>query len=137
MNDFSYRQYDPDQVDRIIRYALKLKAKDTLQHEDLMDLIHEIGLEKGAVEAAIQKVDVEIRKEAAFRKRSKQRNLALKRQLSLFLVVNSILLAIDVSTPGTWWFQWPALGMGLSLVHRWLRSHPFHLSKVAVGNSCG
>jgi len=45
MNEFSSRQYDNDEVNRIIRRALKLKQEDTISHRDLIDTAEEIGIE--------------------------------------------------------------------------------------------
>jgi hypothetical protein len=53
MNDFSSRHYDNDEVNRIIRRALKLKNEDTISHQDLIDTARDIGLDPQIVETAI------------------------------------------------------------------------------------
>ena len=41
MNEFSSKQYSRDEVDRIIRRALKLKKEDSIGHQELMDTASE------------------------------------------------------------------------------------------------
>jgi len=53
MNEFSSRHYDNDEVNRIIRRALKLKNEDTISHQDLIDTARDIGLDPQIVETAI------------------------------------------------------------------------------------
>jgi len=35
---------------------------------------------------------------------------------SIFLLVMTLLLAINVATGGVWWVQWPLLGWGIGIV---------------------
>ena len=44
MNELTSRHYDNDEVNRIIRRALKLKNEDTISHQDLIDSARDIGL---------------------------------------------------------------------------------------------
>ncbi len=53
MNEFASRHYDNDEVNRIIRRALKLKNEDTISHQDLIDTARDIGLDPQIVETAI------------------------------------------------------------------------------------
>lgn len=39
--------------------------------------------------------------------------------LTAYLVVNTGLFAIDLLTPGGWWFFWPLMGWGIGLVAHW------------------
>jgi 2TM domain len=36
--------------------------------------------------------------------------------LGVYVVVNAILIAINASSPGGWWAQWPLIGWGIGLV---------------------
>ncbi len=53
MNEFASRHYDNDEVNRIIRRALKLENEDTISHQDLIDTARDIGLDPRIVETAI------------------------------------------------------------------------------------
>jgi hypothetical protein len=53
MNQYNRRQYDSDEVTRIIRRALKLNNEDTISHEELMETAGRIGLDPQIVETAI------------------------------------------------------------------------------------
>ena len=66
MNEFSSRQYDNDEVNRIIRRALKLDNEDTISHQDLIDTAREIGLDPQIVEAAITEQEQREFKEESF-----------------------------------------------------------------------
>ena len=50
----SSRKYSEDDVNRIIRLALKLDNEDTISHEDLIETARAIGLDPQIVEAAIE-----------------------------------------------------------------------------------
>ena len=60
----------------------------------------------------------ELRLRARQRARAK---LDFYRHLAIYLVVNSILLAVNLLTsPGSLWFYWPLLGWGIAVaVHAW------------------
>ena len=42
MNEITSRQYNNDEVNRIIRRALKLEREDTISHQDLIETAQEI-----------------------------------------------------------------------------------------------
>ena len=54
MNEFTSRQYDTDEVSRIIRRALKLKRVHGISYQDFVDTAREIGLDPKTVETAIE-----------------------------------------------------------------------------------
>ena len=43
MNEISSKQYSKDEVDRIIRRALKLTKNDSINHQELIDTAKEFG----------------------------------------------------------------------------------------------
>jgi hypothetical protein len=45
MDEYKERQYDIDEVTRIIRRALKIKNEDRISHRDLMETAEQIGLD--------------------------------------------------------------------------------------------
>ena len=54
MNEFSSRHYDNEDVNRIIRRALKFKNEDTISHQELLDTAMDIGLDPQILETAIE-----------------------------------------------------------------------------------
>ena len=116
MYELSSRQYDSDDVNRIIRRALKLDNEDTIRHEDLLETAKAIGLDSQIVEAAIEQEQWEFEKEKFRKVRLKRRKVGFYSHLWSYLIVNSALLLINNFTPGPWWFQWPVLGWGIGLV---------------------
>ena len=115
MKEFSSRQYDNDEVNRIIRRALKLKNDDTISHQDLIETAKQIGLDPAIVETAIKQEQREFKKERIHKARLKRRKAAFYRHLSSYIIVNGALLLMNTFSPGSWWFQWPAIGWGIGL----------------------
>jgi hypothetical protein len=115
MNEFSSRQYDNDEVNRIIRRALKLKQEDTISHRDLIDTAEEIGIDPQLLETAIKQEQREFEKEKFRKARLKRRKIGFYSHLWSYLIVNGALLLINNFTSGPWWFQWPLLGWGIGL----------------------
>jgi len=115
MNEFTSRQYSNDEVNRIIRRALKLEQADTISHQDLIDTAREIGIDSEILEAAILQDQREFKKERVRKARLKRRKVGFYSHLWSYLIVNAILLLINNFTPGPCWFQWSVLGWGFGL----------------------
>ena len=115
MNESPAKQYSKDQVDRIIRRALKLKKEDTITHQELLDTAKEFGIDPQTLEAAIAEDQKVFQKERARRRRLARRKARFHRHLASYIIVIGALLIINIMTPGPWWFQWPALGWGIGL----------------------
>ena len=115
MNEFTSRPYSNDEVNRIIRRALKLEQADTISHQDLIDTAREIGIDSEIIEAAILQDQREFKKERIRKARLKRRKVRFYSHLWSYLIVNAILLLINNFTPGPWWFQWSVLGWGIGL----------------------
>ena len=115
MNEFSSRQYNKDEVNRIMRRALKLKNEDTVSHEDLMGAARDMGLDPQVVEAVIEIEQRELAKEKIRKTRLKRRKVGFYSHLWSYLIVNAALMLINNFTPGLWWFQWSVLGWGIGL----------------------
>ena len=115
MNHFSSRHYDSDEVNRIIRRALKLKRAHGISYQDLVDTAKEIGLDPQTVETAIEQEQQATKKEKIRKKWLKRRKVGFYSHLWNYLMVNGALLVINNITPGPWWFQWSVLGWGIGL----------------------
>jgi len=115
MNELASKQYSKDEVDRIIRRALKLKKDDSISHQELIDTASEFGIDPQTLEIAIEEDKEEFEKERARKIRMLRRKARFYRHLWSYLIVIGALLIINIMTPGPWWFQWPALGWGIGL----------------------
>ena len=115
MNEFSSKKFSKDEVDRIIRRALKLNKEDSISHQELMETAGEFGIDPQTLEAAIEEDKEEYEKEKARKARLLNRKARFHRHLWSYLIVNCALLLINIMTSGPWWFQWPALGWGIGL----------------------
>jgi len=115
MNKFSSRQYNSDEVNRIMQRALKLNNEDSVSHEDLMETARDLGLDPQVVEAAIELEQREFTTEKIRKARLKRRKVGFYSHLWSYLVVNVALLLVNNFTPGPWWVQWSVLGWGIGL----------------------
>lgn len=109
------KQFSKDEVDRIIRRALKLKKEDSITHQELMDTAREFGIDPETLDAAIEADKQEFEKERARKNQLLRSKARFHRHLWSYLIVIGALLIINIMTPGPWWFQWPALGWGIGL----------------------
>jgi hypothetical protein len=115
MNELASQQYTQDEVNRIIRRALKIKNEDMISYPDLIATAREIGIDPKILETAIEQEQHEFKKEKIRRARLKQRKTAFYSHLGSYLIITAILLLINIITPGPWWFQWAVLGWGVGL----------------------
>ena len=115
MNKNSSKQFSKDEVDRIIRRALKLKKEDSISHQELMDTAEEFGIDSETLQAAIEADRQDFEKKSARRNQMERRKERFHRHLWSYLIVMGALMIINIMTPGPWWFQWPALGWGIGL----------------------
>ena len=115
INDFTSRQYDNEEVNRIIRRALKLKSEDRISHQDLIETAQEIGIDPKILETAILQEQREYKKERIRKTWLKRRKIGFYSHLWSYIIVNGALFIINNFTPGPWWFQWSVLGWGIGL----------------------
>ena len=129
MNPHAPRQYDNDEVTRIIRRALKLNNEDTISHDELMETAGRIGLDPLIVETAIRQEQREYKKQRIRLAILRRRKAGFQWHLWSYLVVNTALLLTNKLTPGPWWFHWSVLGWGIGLA--------FHYKAVYFSGSKG
>jgi Flp pilus assembly protein TadB len=115
MNQYESKQYDSDEVTRIIRRALKLSNEDAIRHDELMETAAQVGLDSSIVEIAIKEERREYQKERIRKAARRRRRAGFQWHLWSYIVVNAALLLTDNLTPGPWWFHWPVLGWGIGL----------------------
>ena len=134
MNEFTSKQYSKEEVDRIIRRALKLKKEDSIKHQELVDTAREFGIDPQTLEAAIAQDQEVYEEERALRKRLLRRKARFHRHLWSYIIVIGALLLINATTPGPWWFQWPALGWGIGLAFNFKAAY-FSLRKDSLNEN--
>ena len=100
MSKFTSRHYDSDEVNRIIRRALKLKNAHSISYQDLVDTAKEIGLDPQTVETAIEQEQKATKKEKIRKVWLKRRKVGFYSHLWSYLMVNGVLLLINNFTPG-------------------------------------
>ena len=108
-------QYATDDVNRIIRRALKIEEADSISHKELLETAEELGIDPSGIEEAIKLEASAMEKERAKKEYIVQEKSKFKARLWTFALINGFLFVINCITPGPWWFQWPLLGMGISL----------------------
>ena len=81
MNEFSSKQFSKDEVDRIIRRALKLKKEDSISHQELVDTAREFGIDPQTLAAAIEEDNEVFEKERARKRRLLRRKARFHRHL--------------------------------------------------------
>ena len=134
MNEITSKQYSKEEVDRIIRRALKLKKEDSIKHQELVDTAREFGIDPQTLEAAIAQDQEVFEEERAHRKRLLRRKARFHRHLWSYIIVIGALLLINATTPGPWWFQWPALGWGIGLAFNFKAAY-FSLRKDSLSEN--
>jgi hypothetical protein len=115
VNSLSSRKYSSDEVSRIIRRALKLKNDDMMSHSDLLELAKELGLDSETVETAVEEEQKKFEKEHAQKSRLDRRKAGFKRHLWSYTIIIGALMLMNIFSGDSWWFQWPALGLGIGL----------------------
>ena len=134
MNESLSKRYSKDDVDRIIRRALKLTKNDSINHQELIDTAKEFGIDLQTLETAIEEDKEEFEKERGRKTRLLRRKVRFHRHLWSYLIVIGVLLIVNVLTPGPWWFQWPALGWGIGLAFNF-RAAYFPVQKEMVSEN--
>jgi len=134
MNEFLSKQYSKEEVDRIIRRALKMKKEDSVNHQELIDTAREFGIDPQTLETAIEKEQEAFEIGKVRRTRLVRRKARFHRHLWSYIIVIGALLLINITTPGPWWFQWPALGWGIGLAFNFKAAY-FPLQKVSASEN--
>ena len=115
MNKNATRQYSSDDVNRIIRRALKIDHSDSIGHRELLDTARELGIDPKRIETAIEQESRSIQQQKARDQYLSRKRSKFQSQLWSYIIVNTALILINALTPGPWWFQWPLLGWGIGL----------------------
>ena len=115
MNLSGSHQYTSNEVERIIRRALRLKKPGLISHDDLLDMAKDLGLDSRTVETAIEQEQKDVDLEKSRKMKILRRKANFHHHLWSYVIVIGALILINAFTPGPWWFQWPVLGWGIGL----------------------
>lgn len=105
------RRYTNDQVSSIIRRALESKQANTILHQDLVEIGKELGVSEDEIKAAV----LEEERQQILSRKVQRKKVGFRYHLNSYIGVNTLLLIINLVTPGPWWFQWSVLGWGIGL----------------------
>ncbi|WP_437916245.1 2TM domain-containing protein [Sorangium sp. So ce302] len=111
----SGRQYTEAEVRAILERALRDAQTRDVSHDELVAAAEEIGISRGAIEAASRDIEHVRGEEAAREAILARRRKGFRTHLFSFLLVQAFLFAVNALTDGPWWFFWPLLGCGLGL----------------------
>lgn len=109
------RQYTDEEVRAILERALRHDQSRGVSHEDLVAAAEEIGVSRAAIEAAAGELEGRQGEADARAAIVARRRKGFQSHLFSFIAVNAFLFAINLLTPGPWWFFWPLLAWGLGL----------------------
>jgi len=109
------QKYSEDEVQRIIRRALRREPREAINHAELLETGRELGIDPEAIEAAIAEEQAESQSETQRRERERRRKAEFYAHFWSFVIVIGALAVINLFTGGAWWFQWPALAWGIGL----------------------
>lgn len=115
MIDTGAQKYTRDEVDRIIRRALRSKRDEMISHDELLETASDFGLDSRTMHKAIEEEDKNFEFMKAWKVKMIRRKASFHRHLWSFIIVLGGLILINIMTPGPWWFQWPLLGWGIGL----------------------
>jgi hypothetical protein len=104
------RSYSTEQMEEILRRAMRREAAGEITHDELLEAAQEVGIDPSAVEEAAHELDAEradAQREARVRRELRLRALAA---FGNYLVLNALAFTVDAFTGPEQWFQWVALG---------------------------
>jgi hypothetical protein len=119
------RTYTQEEATEILKRALKQQSlqKETMSHDQLVEMAREVGIERDAVEAATAELaqtranEMERHTQATELAQERARLLGnFVGSLITYLIVNAGLFFIDRKFTGGTWFYWVLLGWGIGLL---------------------
>ena len=117
------RTYSQEEVNEILKRALRQQSlqKQTLTHDELVDMADEVGIDRQSLEAATadlaQMRADELVQSTEARELAEERARRFSRFVSslfTYLIVGIVLYFIALKTGGNW-FYWPIMGFTIAL----------------------
>ena len=111
--------YNEEEAQEILRIAAGLPSSgsdsDGISRQTLLQTAQELGISPEALAAAEEKVGAERRDRELYAEFISKRRHSFYVSLSRYIFVNTILIVIDVTNGGSYWFYWPLLGWGIGM----------------------
>jgi hypothetical protein len=118
------RTYSQEEVTEILKRAMRQQSLRTevLSHDELLEMADEVGIDRGAVDAAT--ADLVQTRAGDLARKSEAGELAEERarrfnrfvsSLFTFLIIGVVLYLVDRRSGGASWWQWPIAGFGIAL----------------------
>ncbi len=124
MPDPSRPTYTAEEAAEILKRALKQQSlkEQGLTHDELVEMAAEVGIDRGALEAATADVTEarasELARQSEARELGEERGRLLNRFVSsllVYILVNTLLYVIDRQFSHGTWFYWVLVGWGVGL----------------------
>lgn len=110
------RTYTPDEVTAIVASALRRQRnKDRVPLDDLVEIAAELGVSRGAVEAAARHLATERDMEYARELWRTRQKRGFRDHLVSYGIVNVFLIILDLTISGGVWWYFAFLGWGIGL----------------------
>ncbi len=111
------RRYSEEEVTQIVRHALSRGGvKDTISHDELVEIARSSGISGGKLEAAIENMETEGVFEASKVEWLQRHRGEFFRHLTSYCIINGFLLFVNLTTSrGYLWVIWPMMGWGIGL----------------------
>lgn len=112
------KRYSDEEVSAIIRRALTAGGgRDTIGHQELLDIARSSGISEASLEAAIQSDHLEGDLERAKEIYMKRLRKEFFNHLRAYVIVNGFLMFVNLFTgAGYLWVIWPMAGWGMGLL---------------------
>ncbi|MFZ4506463.1 MAG: 2TM domain-containing protein [Fimbriimonas sp.] len=111
--------YNEEEAQEILRIAAGLPGSgsdsDGISRQTLLQTARELGISEQALAAAEERVATERKDRELYAEFITKRRQSFYGSFSRYLFVNTILIVIDISNGGSYWFYWPLLGWGLGI----------------------
>ncbi len=129
------RRYSEDEVTQIIRHALSRGGvKDTISHDELVEIARSSGISGAKLEAAIENMETEGVFEAAKAEWIRRHRAEFYSHLTSYCIVNGFLIFVNMWTSRQYlWAIWPIMGWGIGLAFHFMDTFFVSEAKLEAG----
>jgi hypothetical protein len=134
--EHSNRRYSEEEVTQIIRHALSRGGlKDTISHDELVEIARSSGISGAKLEAAIENLEADGAMEAAKVEWLKRHREEFFQHLTSYVIVNGFLWFVWFwATRGGYpWPVWPMAGWGIGLAFHFMDTFFVSETKIERG----
>lgn len=115
--EYANRRYSEDEVTQIIRHALSRPGpKDTISHQELVDIARASGISADKLERAIEHMQTYAVFEDAKKEWLQRHRADFYNHFTAYCIVNGFLLFVNLITSrGYLWVVWPLMAWGIGI----------------------